>query len=216
MGGNVVLPSQVRTYMDVGRLTNRPQPNEYDQCLQAEKGMWDQIVSGGLDQVCCPQGRPPYALKPYIAMPDSGRRFKEVGSVLVGTNPPLVGDTLVPVLTFTVPTGYDGVVDTVICNVTPGSSGPSGFIEGSGTIVWRVAADSILFATSGPRYLRDLGNIMFSYGSLTTPIPTTNSSLRLYSGNIVTFYADFFSSGLGVLATDATVVCGLSGWFYSR
>lgn len=212
MRGNVVLPTQIRTYIDIGRLTNRPQPNVYDQCLQAEKAMWDQIVVNGLDQVCCPQGRLPYALKPYIAMPDSGRRFKEVSSVLIGTNPPPAGDTLVPVLSFTVPIGYDGVIDTVICGVTAGTSGPSGFVEGSNTIAWRVAADAI----STPRYLRDLGNILFSYGSLTVPIPTTNSSLCIYSGNLVTFYVDFFSSGNGVLAADATVVVGLSGWFYSR
>jgi hypothetical protein len=212
MGGNAVLPSQIRTYMDIGRLTNRPQPNQYDLCLRAEKAMWDQVVSNGLDQVCCPQGRQPYPLKPYIAMPDSGRRFKEVSSVLVGTNPPAVGDTLVPVLSFPVPIGYDGVVDTVFFNVAPGSSGPSGFIEGSGTIAGRVAADTI----SNPRWLRDLGNILFSYGSLTIPVPTTNSSLRIYSGDLVTFYADFFASGSGVLAPDATVVVGLSGYFYSR
>ena len=82
--GNSILPPQVRTYMDIGRLSNRPQPNIYDACLAHDKLMWDAIVAGGLDQICCPQGREPYYLKPYIAMPDSGRRFKEVGSVLGG------------------------------------------------------------------------------------------------------------------------------------
>lgn len=211
---NVVLPSQVRTYMPIGRLTNRPRPNEYDYCLEQEKQVWDEIVGNGLDQVCCPQGRPPYALKPYIAMPDSGRRFKQVSSVLVGTNPPASGDTLVSVLSFTVPIGYDGIIDTVICGVTPNGATPSGFVEGSGTLAWRVAADAINI--NNIRWLRDLGNILFSYGSLTIPIPTPNSSLRVYSGDLIAFYADFFSTGMGVLDPGATVVCGLSGWFYSR
>ena len=210
--GNSILPLQVRTYMDIGRLSNRPQPNIYDACLAQDKLMWDAIVAGGLDQICCPQGREPYYLKPYIAMPDSGRRFKEVGSVLVGTNPPVAGDTLVSVLSFRVPIGYDGVIDTVICGLAPGTGGTTGFVEGSGTIAWRVAADAI----ATPRYLRNLGNILFSYGSLTVPVPTPNSSLRIYSGDLVAVYADFFSTGSGVLDPTATVVCGLSGWYYSR
>src|SRR5271156_1683093 len=101
--GNVILPTQVRTYMDEGHTTNRPPGNEYDQCLQLEKSMWDQVVSNGLDQLCCPQGRPPYVLKPYIAMPDSGRRFKEVSSLLVGTNFPVSGSVTFAVLSFKVP-----------------------------------------------------------------------------------------------------------------
>jgi hypothetical protein len=198
--------------MDIGRISNRPPGNVYDQCLQAEKCLWDEVVAGGLNQICCPRGREPYILKPYIAMPDSGRRFREINSILVGTNPPVAGDTLVAVLSFTVPIGYDGVIDTVVLGTTPGTSGSTGFIEGSGTLAWRVAADAI----ATPRFLRDLGNVQFSIGSLTIPVPTPNSSLRVYSGDLVTVYADFFASGRGVLAPDASVVASLSGWFYSR
>jgi len=206
--GNAVLPSQVRTYLNTNRTTNVPQPNEYDACLQQEKLMWDMIVAGGLTQICCPEGRAPYYLKPYIAMPDSGRRFREINSQLVGTPG---ANTTVALLSFTVPIGYDGVIDTVTCGLTPPSGGSTGFVEGSGVIIWRVAANAI----SQPRYLRNLGNLKFSLGSLQIPVPTPNSSLRIYSGDLVTFYVDFVSAS-GVIDPGATVVVSLSGWYYSR
>jgi len=223
VNATAVLPPQVRTYMNTNRISVRPQANDYDACLWQEKAAWDCLVRDeGLMKICCPSGgRQPYALPPYIAMPDSGRRFKEIGSVLVGTNPPSItppNDVMVPVLQFSVPIGYDGVIDTVICGLAPGAGGSTGFVEGSGTIVWRVACSVANNPTvvSQPRFLRNLGNLQFSLGSLAVPIPTPNSSLRVYSGNLITVYADFFASGSGVLDPTATVVCSLSGWFYGR
>lgn len=210
--GNAIMPPQVRTYLDTGRLANRPQGNEYDLCLAHEKSLWDEIVSCGLGQVCCPQGREPYYLKPYIAMPDSGRRFREIGSINAGANIPLTGTSTVSTLSFRVPTGYDGVIDTVICGLTPPAGGNTGFIEGSGVIVWRVAADAI----AQPRYLRNLGNVQYSLGSLTVPVPTPNSSLRIYSGDLVNFYTAISSAAMGVISPGAQIVVSLGGWYYSR
>lgn len=198
---------------------NFPVPPEdvFQACLATQRVNWNDIMARGLDK-CCPQGRKPYIDRPFISMPDSGRRFNWVGSVLVGTNPPAVGQVTIPVTwqdgqtTQRVPIGYDGVIDTVICGVKPGASGSTGFVEGSGTLTWRIAADSI----ADVRFLRDLGNIKFSIGDLNVPIPTPNSSRRLYSGNLVQGYVVFDSSGNGVLAPDAAVIIGLSGWVYSR
>lgn len=207
-----ILPQNVRTYANNNGLLITRQANTYDQILCQEKNLWDALISEGLDEICCPQGRAPYDQKPYIKMPDSGRRFKEMDSVLVGTNPPGAGSTTVAVVQTEVPVGYDGVIDTVICGISAGLSGSTGFVEGSGTLVWRLAADAI----ANPRYLRNLGNIQFSLGDLKIPFATENSSLRVYSGDLITFYAVFDSSGSGVLQSDAAVICAISGWWYAR
>jgi len=183
-----------------------PKPNVFDACLAAEKELWNQLIAEGLDRVCCPKGRAPYAERPWIFMPDSGRRFNEIGNLLAGSIPFTSVNT--PVLQFQVPLGYDGVIDTVSCGLTAASG--SGFVEGSGDVVWRLAADT----ESNPRYLHDLGNILFSIGSLTIPIPTPNSNLRVYSGDTITFYASIPVTS--AVNPAAQVVCSCKGWFYSR
>src|SRR5271166_381594 len=183
-----------------------PKPNVFDACLQGEKDAWNQIIALGIDRVCCPKGRAPYAERPWIFMPDSGRRFNEIGNLLAGSIPLTSVNT--PILQFNVPLGYDGVIDTVSCGLT--ATAGSGFVEGSGDIIWRLAADT----ESNPRYLHDLGNIQFSIGSLTIPIPTPNSNLRVYSGDIITFYAA--QSPTSAVNPAAQVVCSCKGWFYSR
>lgn len=190
-------------WMGIDQVKN---PTVFDGALAQDKDLWNAIIERGLDTLCCPQGRAPYTERPWIFMPDSGRRFREIGSELVAS---ITQDgTNQAILQFPVPVGYDGVIDTVVCGVT--ANGATGFIEGSGDVTWRLAADSI----SQPRYLRDMGNILYSLGSLTVPIPTPNSNLRVYSGNLVTFYAAI--PAVNPLTPTANIVCSCSGWFYSR
>jgi hypothetical protein len=184
------------------------QRNDYDACLDMELGVWETIVEAGFDAYCCPDGRKPYLERPWVKMPDSGRRFRVINSVVVGDQ--TFDSSNVVVTQMQVPIGYDGVIDSYSCGISGAT--PTGFVEGSGTLLWRLAAD----ATRDPRFLRDLGQIRFSLGSLTVPVATSNSSLRIYSGNLVTFFAVFDSSGMGVLNNDSVVVCSISGWVYSR
>jgi len=183
-------------------------PNAFDDCLVEERQLWNEIMAMGLDIVCCPRGRAPYTERPWIMIPDSGRRFKQTGYFST-TNATFNGDEHT-VTQLSVPIGYDGVIDTVICGIS--ANGPTGFVEGSGTLLWRVASDQY----SQPRYLRDLGNIQSSLGSLLNPTPTINSGWRVYSGNVITFYVVFPTSGSGVISNTATITCSLGGWFYAR
>ena len=183
-------------------------PNVFDHCLQNEKYLWNSIIAQGLERVCCPKGRAPYTERPYIMMPDSGRRFKTIGTFAVA-GATYTSDEHV-VVQFPVPVGYDGVVDTVTCGIT--ANGATGFVEGSGTLVWRVATSQ----DASRRYLSDLGNIQFSLGSLITPIPTIASGWRIYSGNLITIYVVFPASGFGIINSLANIVCSLGGWTYSR
>lgn len=181
-----------------------PQPgvrsnNEFDQCLAEDKMDYDAAFD------CGDLPRLGGCELPWVTMPSNGRRFRELGSLAIATVPAgnYDGVTLNPVLTWLVPVGYDGVIDTVIANISGASNG---FVEGSGQISWRLAANF--------RYLRDVGNLQFSIGSLLTPIPDTNSGLRVYSGNIITMGVTFSAAALG--AISGTIVVATYGWIYPR
>lgn len=180
-----------------------PQPgirsnNEYDQCLAWDRHDYDLAFDcgdlphlGGCEL-------------PWVTMPSNGRRIRELSSLAVSAPGNVFdGVTVNPVLSWLVPVGYDGIIDTIIANI---SGAGNGFIEGSGQISWRLAANK--------RYLRDVGNIQFSIGSLLTPIPDTNSGLRVYSGNIITMGVTFSAAAFG--AISGTIVCATFGWVYPR
>ena len=185
-----------------------PTPNVFDACLGNEMCMWEEIVGMGLTKICCPMGRRKYPTRPWVQMPAEGRQFKPVGvSGIIST---LALDTNVPVLTVQVPTGYDGVITDYVCEVAASSGGAAsgGFVEGSGQVVWRLAADG--------RYLRDLGDIQVTMGSLIQPSPVPRGGLRVFSKNVITFYVDIASATVGFLDPNARIVCSISGWFWAR
>ena len=173
--------------------------NFYDQCLAQDKAEYDDAFD------CGDLPRLGGCELPWVTMPSNGRRFRELGSLAIATVPAdnYDGVTLNTVLSWLVPVGYDGVIDTVIANI---SGANNGFVEGSGQISWRLAANF--------RYLRDVGNLQFSIGSLLTPIPDTNSGLRVYSGNIITMGVTFSAAALG--AISGTIVVATYGWIYPR
>lgn len=181
--------------------------NDYDDCLAEEKALWDALMAQGLDTVCCPKGRKPYPLKPWVVQPENGRRFRKISSISAAQSATLPYDgTNVPVLQFNTPIGYDGVIDTIICGLM--ANGSTGFVEGSGVVTWRLSADR--------RYLEDVGALTFSQGSLAIPVPTPGSGLRIYSGNQITFAVSISAGGVGVINPAAVIVCGTFGWEYSR
>jgi hypothetical protein len=180
-----------------------PQPgirsnNEYDQCLANDLADYDLAFD------CGDLPRIGGCELPWVTMPSNGRRFRELSSLSI-SNPANVFDgvTVNPILQWLVPVGYDGVIDTIIANI---SGNGNGFNEGSGQIAWRLAANN--------RYLRDVGNLQFSIGSLITPIPDTNSGLRVYSGNIITMGASFSAAAQG--AISGIVIAATYGWIYPR
>ena len=201
---NIGIPTNLKTGPSSPPLWS-PQPgirsnNDYDVCLAYDLQAYEEAFD------CGDIPRLGGCELPWVTMPSNGRRFRELGSLSFATPPvPIVYDdvTVNPVLQWQVPVGYDGVIDTIIANI---SGNNNGFIEGSGLIAWRLAANF--------RYLRDVGNLQFSIGSLLTPIPDTNSGLRVYSGNIITMGASFPLAADGVLS--GTIVCATYGWIYPR
>ncbi len=213
------LPYRSLTYRDTGVISARiglptqmQAPNEYDACLKADADAWEEIVgNGGLQKYCCPKGRKPYTQRPWISMPAEGRRFKPIAILATAS---AVFDDTDQVIPFTtnanlyVPIGYDGVITDVMCGIFPGSDGVTGFVEGSGDLIWRLSAAG--------RYLRDLGNIQTSLGSLTAPNPVPRGGLRIYSDDQLVWTCRFAAGADSRISASARIVCSLVGWYYPR
>lgn len=180
--------------------------NDYDFCLFQDLLAWEQLLEqGGLKKIC--KGSPEYLQPPWVSMPKEGRRFKPISTLLVSTAVPFTGMDI-PVLQTRVPLGYDGVISDVVCEIMPGATGFTGFIEGSGDLTWRLSADN--------RYLRDLGNLKVTVGSLTSPSPVPRGMLRVYSHDLLTFSVAFAVGAEARIQPDANVICSITGWFWPR
>ena len=180
--------------------------NQYDVCLAREKLIWDEILqAGGLNTICCPQGKPPYTQKPWTAMPKNGRRFKPISTVSIASVTPFTGLD-VQVMKERVPLGYDGVISDVVCEVV--ANGGTGFVDGSGDITWRLAADG--------RFLRDMGNLKVTVGSLTNPSPVPRGMLRVYSHDLLQFFVNLTPGAEVRINPQAFIVCSITGWFWPR
>lgn len=175
--------------------------NEFDEALGDDRLLWDHIVYDQGPGLLNPHG----VDQPWVTMPSEGRAFRKIGSLPVTST--TFDGVQYTVLTFQVPVGFDGVIQTIVANMD-GPNGVTGFVEGSGTVTWSLSANS--------RYLHDLGAVIFSVGSLINPIPTVTSGYRIYSGNIITFSVAFSTAGAGVINLTASSVCACYGWFYPR
>lgn len=195
----------------LGRRT--PPPNDYDLCLFMELAWWEKLIGeSGLTKICCPLGRKRYTSRPWVQMPAEGRQFKPVG--VSGTIGTLATGVDIPVLIEPVPLGYDGVITDFVCEVVASSGGPAqgGFVEGSGQVTWRLMANS-----GGPgRYLRDLGNIKVTMGSLVQPSPVPRGGLRVYSDDTIQFLVNINAATVSQLDPNARIVCSINGWYYAR
>jgi hypothetical protein len=187
--------------------------NAFDDCLEAEYKWWEQFMAaGGL----CNQTQRKYNSPPWVSMPSEGRRFRPIESTPLSAfqvpGPAFNGlDTVV--LQMRVPLGYDGVISDVVF-----SFGGSGFIEGSGDITWRLAADYLPAGggstdVTGGRYLRDMGNVTTSLGSLVQPSPVPRGGLRIYSNDLVTIICNI---AVAATAANGNIITSISGWTWPR
>ena len=174
--------------------------NAADLCLARDFSLLEKIDTTALScGTCRKYGDSP----PWVTMPAEGKLFRPVASIIVSSITPGV-DT--PVLKMIVDTGYDGNLFDIVCQLT--ANGTTGFVEGSGDVTWRLRNNN--------HYVRDLGNILVSMGSLKSPGNLDDGGVRLYSGNVLTFLVNISVSGAGNLNPNAYVTCGLRGWMYPR
>lgn len=171
-------------------------PNTATKALQREADLFRAIEQGGgLQQICCPM-RTPYEDPPYLVQPPQGRQFSEINSIAL----PAADGLDYLVASFRVPTGYEGVITSVV-NLYTGA----GFVEGSGDLTWRVRL--------GRRWARNFGQVLTTMGSLTSPCPLFRGGWRTSTNQVVEYYVNH--SVLSGLA-GGRIVCGFFGWHYPQ
>lgn len=171
-------------------------PNEFNLLLQSEDAVWDYIIThGGLTRLCPSQGTI-YLDPPWVKMPAQGRRFSKINSIPLPGNGS--GDQLIT--SMLVPLGWDGVIIST-ANMFTGQN----FLEGSGDISWRLMINQ--------RFVKDMGNLQTTLGSLTQPWPVNSGSIRLLSGQLVRWFVNI---SLGSMAVNGRCIGAVFGWFWPR
>lgn len=176
-------------------LNNRSgRPNSFNRCLDREAAYWRAIRNGGgLEKYCCPSK---YLVEPWLKMPAIGRRFQKISSI----STPAMDGLDHAVVSFQVPTGYDGVIQQLVNFYTGG-----GFDEGSGQLTWRLKDNF--------RWVKDYGEILVTMGSLATPYTVFQGPIRISTRQTITYYVNnALASGIA----GGRVVCAVLGWFYPR
>jgi hypothetical protein len=186
--------------------------NKWDNCLNQDYAQWMNLMACGGLPSSYPEGRLRTALPPWVSMPPDGRPFRPIQSQPIAAfqTAGVFNGLDVIVLQERVPLGYDGVIKEVICEFTG-----NGFLDGSGDITWRLAADFLIDGagvTQG-RFLRDSGNVQVSLGSFQLPSPIPRGGLRVHSWDLVTFYA---AVSPAAAIANGRIVCSISGWVWPR
>lgn len=134
----------------------------------------------------------------FGGVPPQARTFRPAKGIL--TPGPGAGDVLMVELTM--PVGYDGLLSGIFQFYTG-----SGFIQGSGDIIWRIQVNQ--------RYVKDLGNSPFSLGSPREPFPLTEGQILL-SGQTVRYLVNVPNLSGNIQVGNSQIVCGLIGFYWPR
>ena len=145
----------------------------------------------------------PKGLPPYIQPPKNAVRWqpgKDKPFTLPA--PPETGLDLL-VFEDQIPLGYDGLL-TQMTNIWNGT----GFVEGSGTITWRVKIDR--------RFIPYYDTILTTMGSLTIPFDIGGEGIPLLSNQVVQYFVNFAVGSDAVLNLGGMTICSLSGYIWPR
>lgn len=176
--------------------------NQFDGCLLAEP-VWLRCLEP--EPPCCvpafadPGKGDGWETNDFDEMPRHAVRFFPRGQIT--TPAPAAGD--VPVLTFSVPLGYDGVITAHFHAYIAGNQ----LMAGSGDIVWRLRQQNI--------YPKHLGAMTLELGSQAHPFPV-DGGLRLQSGQSVTYLVNVPNLSGAIFVGASWILCGLEGWLFPR
>lgn len=170
--------------------------NIYADCLA-----WDYTLLRNIDRTMICKKRPDCTnvLEPeWVEAPVGAIQFNK--SKPIPLPAPASGDVVVA--STRVPFGYDGILTGHFHLFT------QLFDEGAGDILWRIRVNG--------RYLRDMGQMLFSMGDIQhlSPCP---GGLWLLSGNLVEYVVSAPNTGGSLpVPGQGQVIAGLSGWFFPR
>ena len=174
-----------------------PKITRYDLCLETEARLTRQITFP-----------PPSIPEEYRNLlpwddtfgaipPQSIPFLKQKGIVTPAT---ASGDNAV--VSFLVPTGYDGLLSGFYFNYSG-----TGFAQGSGDIIWRIQVNQY--------FLKDLSNFPYLFGDPVNPVPMTQGKI-LFSGQTVKAIVSIPNLSGMIQIGNSTVYAGLLGFFWPR
>ncbi len=132
------------------------------------------------------------------AVPAEAVPFRNAGGIV--TPATAAGDTVI--ISERVPQGYDGLLLGAYWFYTG-----SGFLEGSGDIVWRIQLNQ--------RFLEDLGNVEFQMGSPISPMPMTQGQILL-SGQTARVLVNVPNLSGMIQIGASQIGAGLIGFYFPR
>lgn len=168
-----------------------PVANWFDCCLWFEQKRWEglEIPRPCPPPMCYDPG------DPNLVFPATGKEFFRQQAIQL----PAEGSGNVAVLSFRVPTGYEGIIYGVLHKFTG-----VGFVPGSGTLVWRLQLQN--------RFAKNYGNVQIELGDFSTYFPIDHY-IRVHSQQVITYYVNR-AAGSGGLDPAGRVITGIRGWFY--
>lgn len=145
---------------------------------------------------------------PYDQMPFDAIRLNVIQTVPFGTTFTVAG-RLQTVLSYTVPFGFDGVLNVLInlFQPSPAADAAAQYQDGSGDLVWRVGINNYM--------MDNYTNITTSMGTLTnTGSLAFGGGVRIRSNQTITYFAQANANGIANLDPNGQVICGIQGWIY--
>lgn len=165
--------------------------NVFAAMQQGQSTIISQLSNGGGNSTASSNAIPLLITQqPYGDYPDGYDPFDEFNVIALPVVSPNVD---VPILSFGVPQGYDGVIKRYHCFFTGG-----GFVAGD--IIWKIKADNTP--------VKNFDNITTNRGNDTSPRQV--DAIRIYSGQIVSFTVQHASN----VALNGDVTASLAGFLY--
>jgi hypothetical protein len=198
---------------------NRGPLNEYDLCLLEDRREWSRLVENPLTKPMpyCPKPSDRYhiTLPPWLDQPPEAKHFQRTATLAVAGNFTGLDIALTPNPLFVCDGGFDGIITDLVLTIV--NSGTTGFVNGSGTIIWRVGVDYGQAANQALWYFRDYGAVTVSIGSLEAPTPVAASGgLRFISGQAITIYVNLPASSSSIINPNSTIIGVIGGYTYPR
>jgi len=167
-----------------------PSPNLFDKMLRKMCECYSRVDWMGMS---CPW----LGLWDGASMPNGAIEYLESFTIVTPAAGPGV---LVLVGWVDIPLGYESMIYGLTLHYTG-----TGFVEGSGDIIWRVL--------TGNRWLKGYGNSLFSRGLPSQPFPLSDH-VRVKSGSRIWIGVEV-PNGSGLIQVGASnIICAVQGWHY--
>lgn len=177
--------------------------NVWDWCLDNDRNLWRSVDwrrRAGMREcvqscLASPDGLPADLDSPLHTMPSQGREFHKTGTI--GLPIPNL-DT--PIFQFTVPTGYDGIIYSVLCKFVG-----LGFVNGSGDLLWRFMMNQ--------HWIKSLQAIPTELGDFTA-YAQLEEFIWIHGGQTLGAYG-WLSPASGLVPDPSrAMIAAMQGWYF--